>query len=354
MAPDFSRVELLLRLHRLPEAEQAAHAVLAQDPNNARALGWLGVCQLRQHQSRVAIQTLHRAIAADPISPILYAWLAEAYIAAKDLFAAQAAIKQALRLAPGQAAFHGLSGIVLLRQLRPRQALRAARTGLALDPSDTQCLTIQARALAVLGKAPAGIALFAPALAADPTDAIAQANQGFNHFDDGNFRAAQTHFLVALQQQPGNEQVRKGLLEALKSSFWFYRVILLMVRLGFRLVHATGFFRIDADIRKIILYTLQIPLLFFTWGWAFQYGFFSKVSYFVIGLRLLLLTPLGLIIGMVILSVFLHVFMLTLLRFNPLARPYLSAREILASNCFLAGVGVALLGVGLHFSGFFN
>lgn len=352
LAPQLRRIELLVSLQRFVEAERLVREVLTQEPGNARALGWLGVCLLNQERQVEALQALRQAIATNPVDAMLHAWLAEAYIATKDLLAARSAIKEALRLAPEQAAFHGILSMVLLHQMRPQQALRTARAGLALNPEQKQCLTVQARALTILGQADMGTELLAPALASDPTDAFTHANQGFNYLESGNFRAAQTHFLTALHQQPGNVQIRQGLVEALKSSFWFYRSIRQIVQLFFRGLHATGLFRLEADVRKILFYILQIPFLFFTWGWAFQHGFFSNISWFFVGLRLLLLTPLGVLLVLALAGTLLQGLMLTLLRRNPLARPYLSGREVFISNCFLAGLSVLLVGLSARYVGF--
>ncbi|MBF9143571.1 tetratricopeptide repeat protein [Microvirga sp. SRT04] len=324
---------------------------MAQQPTHAVMLGWLGVCLLNQHRPAEAIPILQRAIGHAPLNPQLHGWLAESYSAAKDFFAAEAASREALRLAPEQADFHGLAGMVLLRKHRPKQALRAARTGLCLDPAHKQCLTVQARALADLGQTNVSAPLFAPVLVDDPLDAFAHANQGFNYLDAGNFRAAQLHLHTALQQQPDNAQIRAGLVEALKNSFWYYRLLWQGGRWVTRLVRRTGFFALEADTRKIIAYVLQIPLLFFVWGWAFAHGFFSNIGYLSIGFRLLLLTPLGVIIILTLAGALLQSITLTLLRCNPQARPYLSSKEILASNCFLAGLGVLAVSASARFAG---
>ena len=318
------RIALLIDLNRPQEAEQLALQLLAQYPHNAQAQRLLGLSQLRQQRTDDAIYTLQQAIAADPLSPTGYAWLAEAAIEAEDWPGAQRAIRESLYLAPEHAPFHGLLAFTYLGLIQPRSALKAARAGLALDPTDVQCLNVQGRALAALGHPQAGAAMLTTALAEDPADYTTHTNLGLTYLDARQYRQARHHFALALQQQPNDELARAGLLQAFKHKFWLYSLLSWLRQGLFRALEMVGFWQLSHGARSTVT---RILFLLLALAICIKYPRETGVQS-ISNLALALLLSVALVVTI------LRFTFLTLLRFDQSARYLLSLREVAHINLF--------------------
>jgi aspartate beta-hydroxylase len=95
-----ARARALAQGGRMAEAERAYAAVLAQAPQAAEALNFLGVCALARGQHTHALELLQRALAVDADNAETQANLARVYAARGDLAAALSAYDRAVTLEP--------------------------------------------------------------------------------------------------------------------------------------------------------------------------------------------------------------------------------------------------------------
>ena len=333
------RIALLIDLSRPQEAEELAYQLLAQYPRDAHTQRLLGLSLLRQQRTDEALHALRQAIGADPQHPLGYAWLAEAEIEAEDWRAAQRAIGEALRLAPEHAPYHGLLAFTYLGLLQPRAALKAARTGLALDPREGQCQNVQGRALAALGHAQAGAALLVSALANDPESQTTHTNIGLTYLDAHRYRLARQHFAIALRQHPDDDLARQGLLQAFKHRFWLYTLLRWLGRSFFQGLEALGVWRMSTGSRAILFripFLLAALAIYLVWP--------SQTSLRNVG-NLAVAIP----VGLLLLLAALRFSFLTMLRFDKNARHLLSPREVANTNLFLLLLAAIGLFAGIYF-----
>src|SRR5262249_51238586 len=139
---------------------------------------------------------------------------------------ARAAILEAIRLDPYQAAYFGILASLEMQRSRWREALAAADQGLAIDPEHTLCTNLRAQALVKLGDRAAAAATMGEALARRPDDAYTHANQGWAMLHAGQPQQALEHFREALRLDPGMEWARAGVVEALQARNFVYRWML--------------------------------------------------------------------------------------------------------------------------------
>ena len=333
------RIALLIDLNRPQEAEELAHQLLAQYPRDAHTQRLLGLSLLRQQRTEDALNALQQAVGTDPLHPLGYAWLAEAATDGEDWRAAQHAIREALRLAPEHAPFHGLLAFTYLGLLQPRAALKAARAGLALDPREVQCQNVQGRALAALGHAQAGATLLVSALADDPSSQTTHTNLGLTYLDAHQYGLARQHFALALQQHPGDDVARQGLLQAFKHRFWLYTLLRWLGRGFFRLLEALGVWRLGVGSRAILFrvpFLLAALAIYIIWP--------SKTNLPNIGSL-----ATALLVGLALLITALRFSFLAVLRFDKHARHLLSPREAANVNLFLIFVAAGGLFAGIYF-----
>lgn len=208
-----------------PRVVSAARDALASDPDepSAHALLALGLAHLGQ--SREAVEAGRRAVARDPEMAFAHYAHAWALLEYDDSIRAERAAREALRLQPG-ADEYGLLANVYSRQLRWKEALDAAESGLDEDPLNECCRNFRALALTSLGRTGEATSAVHQSLAADPDDAYSHANRGWLLLRVSNTEEALDSFLTALRLDPAMEWARLGVIEAMKARNRVYRLML--------------------------------------------------------------------------------------------------------------------------------
>lgn len=95
-----TEAQRLLRQGRIAEAERASRAVLERSPDDVEALNILALAAIRDGETSRAVALLERATRINPSNPVSFHHLGRAQETAGNLPAAQAAIREALRLKP--------------------------------------------------------------------------------------------------------------------------------------------------------------------------------------------------------------------------------------------------------------
>ncbi|WP_158566826.1 tetratricopeptide repeat protein [Actinomadura craniellae] len=205
---------------------------------------------LRLRRPEAAERELREILARDPQQPMAHALLAYALTEVGSLDAALAAANEAVRLSPDHWYPHYVAALVLRRRDRPHDALHAARTALAIDPTrpsawelvsrihmslhewwpaaqaaqeglrhdpqDSALTSLLSVSLAEVSGAPGALAAAAEAVRLDPETPLPHIAYGRAALAGGDPRTAAEAFREALRLDPGWTPGRWLLLLSLK------------------------------------------------------------------------------------------------------------------------------------------
>jgi tetratricopeptide (TPR) repeat protein len=211
--------------HDLALTELQKH--LAEDPQDPLGHAMLARCLLAQEKYEEATQEAEQAIALGPDSAFAHYVLALIWHLRNYEEKAERVVRTAIEIDPSSALYRSLLASILFAQKRWQEALEAAEEGLELDAEDVECNNLRAMALVKLGRREEAGTTIEQALEKDPDNAITHANQGWTLLEKGDTAKALEHFREALRLQPDLEWARQGILEALRSHYPIYRLILM-------------------------------------------------------------------------------------------------------------------------------
>ena len=113
--------------------------------------------------------------------------------------------------APYNAWAHYYAASAWFLQQRPDQALREARTAVAIDPGHAKAHNLVGACLATLGQREQAQAAFEASIKADPREPGTYINLATLELQSGNRARARRYFAEALTVDPASEQARQGL-----------------------------------------------------------------------------------------------------------------------------------------------
>jgi tetratricopeptide (TPR) repeat protein len=220
------RARLLMEQHRPGQAAEQLRQVLANNPNIAEAHSLLALCLLENRdQWHNATREAEMAIGLSPDSSLSHYVLATILEKRNRFPEALQALDQAIQLAPEQSHFYGLKASILGQQSRWLEALEAATVGLSLDAEDESCSSIRAIAMERLGKVDSAIDQANTGVSRRPDSSMAHSTRGWALLQSGRYQEAQEAFREALRLGPTNEMARVGMIQALNSNHFFFRMI---------------------------------------------------------------------------------------------------------------------------------
>jgi tetratricopeptide (TPR) repeat protein len=115
-------------------------ALLERQPNNARVLRLVGICEIELHRPKEALVATAAALALEPHAPVTLVVHAHALTDLRLYKTALEAVNQALILDPLLPSAHSRAAVILSRMRRHRAALAAARRAVDLAPHDADIL----------------------------------------------------------------------------------------------------------------------------------------------------------------------------------------------------------------------
>lgn len=313
----------LLQIHRVEDAVQRLHLILANHPDESRAHSILALALLEQEKIDEAQASAERAVRLEPMDPLHHVIFGEVRLHQNRATDARAAGSEALRLDPTFRDAYALLARAALAKENWPEALKQAEAGLAHHAEDPALTSLRIHALTQLGRRDEASAGAASALAANPESASGHANAGWAKLHANDPKSAIVHFKEALRLNPGHEYARAGLVEALKARNPVYRLIL-------------GFFlwmqRLSPRTRIGVII-----------GGYIAYRLLGGVAANQPALKPLLVPLIALYMIFVVLTwVSVPLFNL-LLRLSPSGRHALTAKQTVGTNLFGAGLVTAVV-----------
>jgi tetratricopeptide (TPR) repeat protein len=224
--PAIQRAQLLFHQRRYDLAANALREALTLSPTDARAHALLALCLTRQQKFQEATDAAQTAIVHEPDYPFAHYALAATLFDRNRFPEAEAAARESVRLDPENTDYWTLLGMSLFNQSRWADALDAADHGLHFDAEHAGAINLRAMSLVKLGRKEEAAHSIAGALHRNPDNAFSHANQGWTALHRNDHRQALEHFREALRLDPNNQWAREGMIAALKSRYFLYRIML--------------------------------------------------------------------------------------------------------------------------------
>lgn len=224
MSAVYARIQLLIDQQRFEMARQELESLLQRSPNEALGHALLALCLSEEHQPRRALVHARMAVGLAPEKPYCYYILGLVQQELGQLKEARQSLQQALELDPEDPDFFTRLGLIALLESRWQEALNCAEQGLSLDPEHIDSQNLRSMALIRLGQPQSALLQLDQALLREPENGRVHANRGWTLLHGGQQAEAMEAFREALRLEPGLEWAREGMLEALKSRYWPYRL----------------------------------------------------------------------------------------------------------------------------------
>ncbi|MBK8505080.1 MAG: tetratricopeptide repeat protein [Saprospiraceae bacterium] len=224
MHPLHFHVETLLRQGKTDEAIKRLQSHLGEYPEDEHAkylLAFSYYLSNKLHEARTAAEVL---FSSDPEQPHLISLLAEIDIAEDKYDDAESKAKFLIGLDPNFANAFVLLGRVKYLQGYYDVALQQISKALELDPENREALNLKVRLSDAIGQYDQARESINELLNLDPENPTTLANLGIQMLNEGKVTEALEIFSRALSIQPTNMLARHGMMEALKSRFWIYRL----------------------------------------------------------------------------------------------------------------------------------
>ncbi len=200
--------------------------MLAEDPDNPGAHALHAICLIEMKKFKEATDAANMAIGLAPDAPFGYYVASRISDARNQLKQAEAQIQQAISIDHTNPDYFAQLASIHIQQKKWQAALVAAEAGLEMDPENVACTNLRAIAMVKLGRNSEAGAAIQSALEKSPEDAVSHANMGWSLLNQGKPKDAMPHFKEALRLEPNMEWARAGIIEAMKSQYFIYRMLL--------------------------------------------------------------------------------------------------------------------------------
>ena len=214
--PDLSlaKAQALMRAGSLDSAIADLRALLAVEPEYARAHALLAACLYDKGDAKAALEEAEAALQLDEADILGHHIAGLSHLRLKNIPAAEAAIRRAIEIDPENAESHRLLGALYDSHAKLKEARAAFEEALRLDPQDGDIIASYADFLIDKGEIDAAEALFASAgdVALDETRALIV--RGKIALRKGDSETAREMALWALQRDAQNPGAISLLVQA--------------------------------------------------------------------------------------------------------------------------------------------
>lgn len=221
------KAEHLLSQDRFGEAKNEIKQYLSSDPENVGALIMLVQAYLGLDQHENADKVADDILKLDASNPVVLYLKGITQVGIGKSKNALKFLDNALSIDPNMVDAHGVRAVIFYGEAKFEEALAAANAGLALDPHHQLCLNQRSRALLKLGRTELHLEADKQALKNNPMSAQTHATVGWSELEKGDIKKAKDHFREALRLDPNDAYARSGMLHAIKSTNWFYRLFMM-------------------------------------------------------------------------------------------------------------------------------
>lgn len=327
MSEQLARAQLLMAQQRYDLAEKELRRLIGEQPDDAMAYACLAIC-IAQDATRYeqATQAAEQAVQLEPEESYCYYALSLVLSQRNMHKEALERIINAIQIDPEDADYYGHQSSIYFEMRRWEDALGAAEVGLEMDPEHGLCNNLRTIAFERLGRGEDAVESARRSIKHNPDDSYAHAALGWALLERERYKEAQESFREALRLQPHNEMARSGMIDAINSHNWLFRMMqrwhLSMSRLAHQyqfgiifgawiLVTLLGRFASDVPwLAPVVPFILMAYMTFAVLSWTSQAIFNS------------------------------------LLRFHPFGKHLLNSKEIWTSNCVAACLLSAIFGGG--------
>ncbi len=235
MEERLEKAQLLIDRERPEEALELLASVLANDPENYRALYHQSRALAELERWKLALQSALQLVAAAPDWNWSHHQVGDIYDDINKEKKALPFVKEAIRLDPEEPDHFGLLASCYAGLSNWKRMLEATEKGLELDPEHAGCILLRSHALRLLKRGDeAGSAIERLGKLA-PNEPSVHISLGWLRLQEGKPSEAMDHFREALRLDPDDPNAREGLAEALKGQNVLYRPILAWYMLSARL-----------------------------------------------------------------------------------------------------------------------
>ncbi|WP_295124379.1 tetratricopeptide repeat protein [uncultured Chitinophaga sp.] len=226
MSALLERAGILVQQSRYSDAIKTLHQHLYEHSTDTEALYLLALCHLQMDAYKDAEEVIENGLSISPDDDRFFYLKSRLLLDKKDYKQAGEFIAEAVALNPIIPHYFGVWSQILLLQRNHAEALKKAEEGLAFDPTDQLCLNMRSHALYNLDQKDDAFSGLRAALESNPENAYTHANMGWKYLESGKQDEALTHFREALRLDPNLDWARNGMVQAIKSKYWLYRMFL--------------------------------------------------------------------------------------------------------------------------------
>ncbi|MDT3401483.1 tetratricopeptide repeat protein [Mucilaginibacter terrae] len=265
----FQQIQNLINRDKIDMALKMISAALTDYPDSDELYSLQASAYLKVKDFKHAQQSINTGIGLNPENDFLFYLSAHVALEYDNYKQAEEQIDQAIGLNPYSATFFGTKSMIFINQKKYTEAIEAALSGLDLDPDDPMCNNMLSMAQTRAGLSGEAFNRLENMLADDPENELTQANTGYYYLRQGDARKAKEHFAAALNADPEYDFARTGMLQAIKSTNWFYRKLL---QFSYWLDEINSKYRWGFIIGLVLIVKvvpiLSIPYLIFVfWTW---------------------------------------------------------------------------------------
>ena len=222
----YNRAQILIEQNRFEEANKILLELLTTEPNNPHILSMCSEISYQLEDNERAINLINDAIGLAPDNDSLYYIKSKILLELEKYDESEKNLSIAISINPQDSDYFSLWASIKLARKQYDKAFELANKSLELDPENIIGLNTRSTSLLKLNRSEEAFETIKDALHEDPNNAYTHANFGWNLLEKNDSKRALLHFKEALKIDPNYSYAQAGMVEALKSKYFIYRIFL--------------------------------------------------------------------------------------------------------------------------------
>ncbi len=220
------RIELLMAQRRYKMAYDLVKDGLSSQPENLHLQSILATCALNLKKLDEALAITGDLISKEPTNGYHYYLRAHVYLQKDDSKEALHLMDEAIRVDSYNSVYFELKARILFMKKRYEEAEEAVLVALSIDGQNVDAANLLARIFNAQGKRAESEQLMDKVLDRDPENVESHTNYGMQYLEKGKVSKAIEHFQQALFKSPTDAYAQHGMKLAMKAKFPLYRWLL--------------------------------------------------------------------------------------------------------------------------------